>query len=191
MGADDNYFYRLSLLSGRVEWRWRAGGDIVGQPVVDEDNVYFTSLDNMLWALNRRSGVQQWRRPLNLRPRASPLMFEEYVFVTGITTVLRSYHNASGAGANRRRLDGELAAPPMLTASPEDHSVKMLILLTDGTLVAFRDAEGPLMFPFNFPPDPLLPRPELISVDELYGVAPFERMDPVPLQSIELSLNPV
>lgn len=191
VGADDNFFYRLSISSGRVEWRWRAGGDIVGQPVVDEDNVYFTSLDNMLWALNRQSGVQQWRRPLNLRPRASPLIFEKYVFVTGITTVLRSYDNATGRGANRMRLDGELAAPPMLTASPGNHSVKMVILLTDGTLEGFREAEGPLMFSFEFPPDPFLPRPELISVDELYGVAPFERMNPVPAPPIESSFEPI
>jgi len=191
VGADDNFFYRLSLSSGRVEWRWRTGGDIVGQPAVDEENVYFVSLDNMLWALDRQSGVQQWRRPLNLRPRASPLIFEEYVFVTGVTTILRSYHNTTGQGANRMRLDGELAAPPMLPTSSENHSVKMAILLTDGTLLGFHAAKGPMMFLFEFPPDPFLPRPELIAVDELYGLAPFERINPVPVSSDIFPFDPI
>ena len=33
---------------GRVDWRWRTGGDVIGKPVADERYVYFVALDNVL-----------------------------------------------------------------------------------------------------------------------------------------------
>src|SRR5262249_46824479 len=73
VGASDNYFYSLLTKNGQTDWRWRAGADPIGQPVVDRDNVYFVSLDNTMRALSRGHGVQRWIALLPVRPTRGPL----------------------------------------------------------------------------------------------------------------------
>src|SRR5690606_14557922 len=58
VGADDNFFYALDDRNGRRLWRWRTGGDPIGDAVADERRVYFTSLDTIVRALDRRNGAQ-------------------------------------------------------------------------------------------------------------------------------------
>ena len=53
---------------GRVDWRWRTGGDVIGRPMADDRHVYFVAPDNVLRAMNLVTGGQQWMRPLPLRP---------------------------------------------------------------------------------------------------------------------------
>jgi outer membrane protein assembly factor BamB len=73
VGSENNFFYALMTKDGRVDWRWRTGGDVVGTPLVDEHRVYVVALDNVLRALARDSGVQHWMRPLPLRPITGPV----------------------------------------------------------------------------------------------------------------------
>src|SRR5262249_52458167 len=40
-GSNDNFFYCLMARDGKVDWRWRTGGDVIGKPAADEDTVYF------------------------------------------------------------------------------------------------------------------------------------------------------
>ena len=68
VGSQDNFFYCVMAADGRVDWRWRTGGDIIGMPVADDRYVYFVALDNVLRAINLISGGQQWMRPLPFRP---------------------------------------------------------------------------------------------------------------------------
>ena len=68
---------------GRVDWRWRTGGDVIGMPVADERYVYFVSLDNVLRALNMVSGGQQWMRPLPMRPTWGPVKAGATIVVAG------------------------------------------------------------------------------------------------------------
>lgn len=114
VGSKDNFLYCLDTKDGRIEWRWRTGGDVIGLPVVDDDTVYFVSLDNLLRALARKSGVQRWVRALPLRPTAGPLKSGDTLVVAGIAPTLRSYRAKDGAPAGDLPTDGELAAPPRL-----------------------------------------------------------------------------
>ena len=36
VGSNDNFFYCLKADDGRVDWRWRTGGDVIGLPVADD-----------------------------------------------------------------------------------------------------------------------------------------------------------
>ena len=51
-GSKDNFFYCLMTKDGRIDWRWRTGGDVIGTPIADEQRVYFVALDNVLRALD-------------------------------------------------------------------------------------------------------------------------------------------
>ena len=111
VGSTDNFFYSVSAANGKWDWRWRTGADVVGVPVVDEQNVYFVSLDNVLRALGRRNGVQQWVRPLPLRPLRGPITAGASLIVTGVAPTLRAYKVSDGTPAGELTTDGELAAP--------------------------------------------------------------------------------
>ena len=144
VGATDNHFYCLSSVDGSTKWRWRAGGDIVGLPAVDEKRVYFTSLDNMLWALNRSNGVQQWRQPLVARPTAGPRHAGDLLVLGGMSQDLKFFDPEEGEPFGRVRAGSELAFPPVSLAAPGVGH--LLITVTgDGQLRALRRATGPTL----------------------------------------------
>ena len=171
VGATDNHLYRLSPEDGSLHWRWRAGGDIVGLPAVDERRLYFTSLDNVLWALDRDSGVQQWRRPLPGRPRAGPVLVGGALFVSGVSAHVRAFDRENGRPAGILSAADELGAPPHFDPSLAGSGLRAVLLIADGRLVGMRPATGPAPFPLDFPPPPLLPVPELLAPAD---VLPFE-----------------
>ena len=143
VGATDNHFYRLSRRDGSVRWRWRAGGDVVGLPAVDEKRVYFSSLDNVLWALNRSNGVQQWRQPLPVRPSAGPRRAGDLLVLAGMSQDLSFFDPVTGVSYGRITAPSELAFPPLIVSSPDDEL--LLITVTgDGQLRALGRATGPL-----------------------------------------------
>jgi outer membrane protein assembly factor BamB len=116
VGADDDYFYCLLAGSGRVDWAWRAGADIVGRGAADHDRVYFTALDNVLRALDRRTGNQRWMRSLPLRPGSGPVVAADTVFVRGVGSVVRAYGARNGEPAGELPVDGDVVAGPHLAA---------------------------------------------------------------------------
>ncbi len=171
VGATDNHLYRLSLDDGRLDWRWRAGGDVVGPPAVDESRLFFTSLDNMLWALDRNSGVQQWRRPLPARPRAGPMIVGRALFVSGVSAQVRAFDRESGRPAGILSAADELGAPPHFAPSLAGSGPGVVLLIADGRLVGMRPGTGPAPVPLDFPPAPLLPVPTPLAPAD---VLPFE-----------------
>jgi outer membrane protein assembly factor BamB len=163
-GSTDNYFYCLTARNGQVDWRWRAGADPVGQPVVDDKNVYFVALDNVLRALSRAHGVQQWVRLLPLRPTRGPLLAGSTLVVTGIAPTLRAYNVKDGQPAGDLATAGEVSADPYPLAG----SLPQVLVVTRdiakgavATLITRQieprsSAVTPLPNPVPLPP---LPRP--------------------------------
>ena len=166
VGATDNYLYRLSRDNGTLEWRWRAGGDIVGSPVVNAQWVFFLSLDNILWALDRNSGVQQWRTSLPVRPRAGPSLVGETLLVTGAAPELRSFSSETGQPVITFPAENDLGAHPYIDESLSAFGLKMILTIADGRLVAMGPASSPPQFQLDtaLPPPPLLPRPTQLEL---------------------------
>jgi hypothetical protein len=130
VGSSDNYFYCITTDSGRVDWRWRAGADAIGMPAVDEQRVYFVSLDNVVRGLNRSNGVQQWIQLLKLRPTGGPLRAGGTVIVYGLTPPLRAFNANDGKGGGDIPAAGPLptGAPPHLI--DPDGPLPSLIVIT-------------------------------------------------------------
>jgi len=81
VGALDNRFYCLAARDGRTLWNWRTGADVIGGAVVDDEHVYFISLDNLLYALDRRTGVRRWKALLLTRAVGPPSPAGRALFV--------------------------------------------------------------------------------------------------------------
>ncbi len=169
VGATDNYFYCLRTATGRVDWRWRTGADVVGKPVVDEERVYFVSLDNVLRALDRNSGAQRWQQALPLRPIWGPTPVADMLIVSGLTPTAPAYWMRDGSPAGEIVLTGELAGVPhvftsgglpMMAAVTNDVSQGAVVTAIGRTLEPPIRPLAPLPNPVQPPPvPPLAPAP--------------------------------
>jgi outer membrane protein assembly factor BamB len=128
-GSLDNFFYCVMAEDGRVDWRWRTGGDVIGKPIADERYVYFVALDNVLRAMNLVSGGQRWMRPLPIRPAWGPVRAGSTIVVAGQTPPLRAYNLKDGVAAGTltgivpqgeepAAAVGSAPAPPKKNANP-------------------------------------------------------------------------
>ena len=165
VGAADRFFYCLAVKDGAIKWRWRAGGAIVGAPVVDAESVYFVSLDNVLRALNRKNGHQRWRQLLATRPSGGPLRFErDMLAVAGIEAEVRAYRAKDGSLAASVATPAELASPLCVVAADQRHLAALIAVTLEGQLLAVSLApighaiEGlPLFLPLPSGPGPPTP----------------------------------
>mgnify|MGYP006156828443 CR=1 FL=1 len=181
VGTTDNYFYRLSQIDGRTIWRWRTGGDIVGRAAVDEERVFFVSLDNILRALDRDSGVQQWRRPLLGRPTSGPQLTLELTLVSGIAPTVMAFNTRLGLPAGILTSPAEFAAPVHILRAPSPLAPGLVLATGDGQLFGYFTATGPIQFSLESPPPPLLLLPNLLKLEDFlyFPSRRYEGCDPL------------
>jgi len=161
VGSQDNFFYCLMTKDGRVDWKWRTGGDVIGLPIVDKDRVYFVALDNVLRALDRKSGVQQWMRPLAIRPAWGPVAAGSTVLVAGLTPSVRGFEMKDGAPAGDLPATGQLAGAPYAF---EDRPLQRPMVLVISLDIA-KGASAALAAR-SFEPNvfPIVPLPNVVSM---------------------------
>ena len=170
VGSTDNFFYRLALDDGAIEWRWRTGGDIVGAPRIDAERVFFVAADNVVRALDRRSGVQRWREPLPLRPTDGPALVGPALAVAGVSPEVRFFDPRSGASAGIYRAPGELASRPFLVPGLPASGTRLVVLTVDGRIAGLAAGYGPPRAALALPPPPLLPQPARRALAEVLPV---------------------
>lgn len=196
VGSRDNFFYCLLAKNGRIDWRWRAGADVLGAPVADDERVYFVALDNVVRALDRNSGVLRWSKPLATRPGGGPQIAGDALLVAGRGPDIVAFLRRDGAPAGRFTVAAsELSAPPHFDRGPSmpstpsappgapiastssmDRARLYLLTATESVplrLVALRHGFEPALTPFV----------------ELPGTAVAP--DPAPAPAIEPSLTPL
>lgn len=127
VGSNDNFFYCVRAADGVIDWRWRTGADVLGQPIVDEHKVYFVSMDNVVRGLDRNSGAQRWKRALPLRPTRGLVRAGDALLVTGAAPKLSAFYLKDGTPAGDIAAAGELAASPYVTQSG---ALPMVTLIT-------------------------------------------------------------
>lgn len=70
---DDGGGYRftaLDLETGRPRWTRRITADVMNAAVLDEESVYFTTMDGVVWRLEQETGRVTWRK--RLRATSAP-----------------------------------------------------------------------------------------------------------------------
>ncbi len=125
-GSKDNFFYCLMAKDGRVDWRWRTGGDVVGTPIADDRRVYFVALDNVLRALNRRAAINDGFERCPCDRRGVPARAGGTIVVAGQAPALRVYDLKEGTAAGEVPAGAEVASAPRAI---EDPATKLPMLL--------------------------------------------------------------
>jgi outer membrane protein assembly factor BamB len=180
-GSIDNYFYCVLARDGAIDWRWRTGGDIVGQPVADERHVFYVSLDNVLRAMDRKTGAQVWVRALPVRPIGPAVLAGSTLLVAGQPAQLRAFATKDGTPA-----PGE----PIVPGAPAATATPIRSAYTPGIDIPVRPlVEGELggAMPKKIPPEvevaaanaPTPPKPVTLSGDAENAAAPHVIFDPV------------
>jgi outer membrane protein assembly factor BamB len=161
VGTRDNFFSSLMAKDGRVDWRWRTGGDVVGMPAADEHHVFFVALDNMLRSLDRKSGGQKWMRPLPIRPMAGPTKAVEAIVVAGVGPTMRGYKLSDGTSAGEIPAGADVAAEPHVFVDATTKTPLLLFLTQD---IAKGASATLITRSFDPTVSPIAPLPNLITM---------------------------
>jgi outer membrane protein assembly factor BamB len=137
VGSTDNNLYALDASTGRLAYRSRSGGDVVGA-AADDQFVYVASLDNLLRALRRGSGNQIWKRNLSTRTLAPPSTFGGIVLVTGNEPTLTTFDAASGTPIGNFSLAADLQGVPLVDTTPQPFRVAVVVVTRDARAIGLR-----------------------------------------------------
>lgn len=100
VGAGNKHFYCLDARKGSEKWAVRVGSIPTGRIDVDDERVYFGSLDNVIRALDRQTGNQKWQTGLPRRALTGVVVVGHIVFVplTGSELVMLYDHDGRRSG---------------------------------------------------------------------------------------------
>ena len=163
IGSNTNFLFALDNVTGRIAWKWKTGGDVIGTSADSKGGAYYASLDNVVRAVNRGNGNQRWIKEIPTRPLLPPQVFgdarayEEIVVVTGVTrrsTRLRQRTvRLPGCTCPRRILQGG----PLIDPDLRPYQVAMVVITRDGRVIGLK------------PSAMLLPEPMTVPFSELPG----------------------
>jgi hypothetical protein len=164
IGSDNNYLYALDNARGRLAWKWRAGGDVLGVSADDKGGgAYYASLDNVLRSVNRSNGNQRWIKEVPTRPLLPPMTFgdgvayEEVVVLTGVTSEIDAFGAKKGAPAGMYLPPADIEGAPLIDPVLKPYSVSMIVITRDGRAFGLR------------PTAMMLPEPLATPLNELPG----------------------
>jgi len=67
-----------------LKWKFQAQGPVIASPVIDDNVVYFSSLDKNLYAVNLQTGKQVWKFATSGENRSAPLIAgQQLYFLSG------------------------------------------------------------------------------------------------------------
>jgi outer membrane protein assembly factor BamB len=161
VGSTENDFYAFDVTSGRLAWRWRFGGDVVGA-TSDQRSVYVVALDNLLRVLKLDSGNQIWKRDLTTRPVTAPKAFGGIVVVPGNDPTLAAFDALEGTPLGSFAAQADLQGQPLIDSTPQPFKVALVVVTRDGRAIGLRPVgmmfrEAPLA-PFQALPGRTLER---------------------------------
>jgi outer membrane protein assembly factor BamB len=157
VGSTNNFLYALDASNGRIKWRWRTGGDVVGAAADSEGGVYIASLDNVLRAVDRDNGNQRWKVAIATRPAVPPIAVGRIVVLTGVSPRVDALVAKEGTALGSYAAPADLEGPPLIDETMKPFRVAMVVLTRNGRLVGLR------------PEKMMLPDPQLAPLTELPG----------------------
>jgi outer membrane protein assembly factor BamB len=138
VGSTDNFLYALESESGKLAWKWRSGGDVIGAAADAAGVVYFVSLDNILRAVNRGNGNQRWKKEVPSRPAIPPSALGGAVVVAGVAPLVTAFDGSSGATIGSYTAPSELQGPPLIDPVLKPYKVAVVVITRAGRIIGLR-----------------------------------------------------
>ena len=159
VGSNNNFLYALMNDSGRLAWKWKTGGDVIGTSGDAKGGAYYASLDNVLRAVNRGNGNQRWIKEIPTRPVLPPqtlgdaMKYEEIIVLTGATSEIDAFAAKNGAviGMYTPPADSSLEGAPLIDPLLKPYQVAMVVITRDGRAIGLKPSAMLLPEPANVP----------------------------------------
>ena len=141
VGSNTNLLFALDNVNGRLAWRWKTGGDVIGTSGDTKGGAYYASLDNVLRAVNRGNGNQRWIKEIPTRPLLPPqtfgdgMMYEEIVVLTGVTSEIDAFAAKTGAAVGMYMPPSDLQGAPLIDPVLKPYGVAMVVITRDGRAI--------------------------------------------------------
>ena len=161
VGTNTNLLYAIDNDNGRLAWKWKAGGDVIGTSADAKSGAYYASLDNVVRAVNRSNGNQRWIKEVPTRPLFPPQTFgygdgkfwEEIVVLAGVTSEIDAFAAKNGmlVGTYQPPPGGDLQGPPLIDADLKPYQVAMVVITRDGRALGLKPSAMMLAEPVGVP----------------------------------------
>jgi outer membrane protein assembly factor BamB len=163
IGSNTNFLFALDNETGRIAWKWKTGGDVIGTAADGKGGAYYASLDNVVRAVNRGNGNQRWIKEVPTRPALAPqvlgdgIKYEEIVVLTGVTSEIDAFAAKNGAASGMYMPPSDLQGGPLIDSELRPYQVAMVVITRDGRAIGLK------------PSAMLLPEPMSVPFPELPG----------------------
>lgn len=114
VGGIDQRIYAFLLDRDFESWKTHAGGQIVSQPVLRNEHLYFASENGTVWACVARNKAFYWRTRTVGSITADLTLDNENLYVACLDNSLFSFSPDDGSRRWRARFPGPLSEPPAL-----------------------------------------------------------------------------
>ena len=144
VGSNMNLLFALDNTNGRLAWRWKTGGDVIGTSGDAKGGAYYASLDNVLRAVNRGNGNQRWIKEIPTRPLLPPrtfgdgMKYEEIVVLTGVTSEIDAFAAKDGMAAGMYMPLSDLQGAPLIDPVLQPYKVAMVVITRDGRALGLK-----------------------------------------------------
>jgi outer membrane protein assembly factor BamB len=157
VGSNTNFLFALDNVTGRIAWKWKTGGDVIGTAADSKGGAYYASLDNVVRAVNRGNGNQRWIKEVPTRPLLPPqvlgdgVKYEEIVVLTGATSEIDAFGTKNGAAAGMYMPPSDLQGGPLIDPDLRPYQVAMVLITRDGRAIGLKPSAMLLPEPMNVP----------------------------------------
>ncbi|MDP2673406.1 MAG: PQQ-binding-like beta-propeller repeat protein [Dehalococcoidia bacterium] len=169
--------YALDAADGSVQWRFNAGDDVWGAPLLEGDVLYVASVNGKLYALNAATGKPKWDKPFSTGHGliSDSVLSDGILLVGGIDRTLHAVDAETGEERWSFKTDNWFWGRPLVDGgtvyAPNLDGRVYALSLKDGSAVweAPFDAKDPLRSA------PVLAGDVLVIVDKggnAYGLKP-------------------
>ncbi|MFJ9035192.1 PQQ-binding-like beta-propeller repeat protein [Streptomyces sp. NPDC102406] len=93
--------YTLDAVTGTPKWRFQAGGEIVGSPVVADGRVHFGSTDHLLYTLKADDGRLRWKLATGGEITGTPVVRDGVVYACSKDRCVYALDAEKGTGTSR------------------------------------------------------------------------------------------
>ena len=144
IGDDNGTFYAFDQANGRILWRYKTTGRIVGSAAVKDGRVVFGSANGTLYCLSVENGQLLWRKKLGKPITGSVAIDEGTVYVGSSDSCFYAVKLLSGAPVWTYRGFGNYCI-----AKPLVYKKNVYVGAWDGYFYAFEKKKGKLLWRWN------------------------------------------
>lgn len=128
----DDRLFKLNASSGEVVWSYHEGG--FTDPLVYENNVYYTSSTGKIISLEKETGALVWEKDLKTGVASSPVYFRGLLLFGEWDGQLRAVNALNGESVSSFTTGRGVVSTPKV----DEDSARAYVMTKDGNLFSFR-----------------------------------------------------